>query len=196
MRDRGAHPVGSLRGAHTFRSAHRDLRAGRERTLLARDLVGRQLPTLTLLSYMEKRVELPHAGAGGLVIYAYPAADSSPDGAGESMAADAAQHRAFGAALVDFEACSLLAVGLSSESPQVQRDRVLEHRIGHPLWSDPELLVAGALGLPTFTHAAVGCYRRLMLVARGGRIVKAFFPVEDAHRSAAQVIFWARATGG
>jgi len=195
MRERGAHAVGSLRGARAFRVTHRDLDARREPALRARDLVGRQLPTITLISYMGKPVELPHAGARGLVIYTYPDADSSPDGAEWSMAADAAQHRAFDTALAELQACSLLAVGLSSEPPEVQRERALDHRVCHPLWSDPELLLARALGLPTFRHAGVGRYRRLMLVARDRQIIKAFFPVEDARRCAAQVIYWARAVG-
>jgi hypothetical protein len=62
--------------------------------------------------------------------------------------------------------------------------------VPHRLLSDPGLELAELLGLPTFAVAGRAWYERLMLVACGARIEKAFFPVSSGARSAAQVIAW------
>ena len=58
------------------------------------------------------------------------------------------------------------------------------------LLSDPGLLLAQALGLPTFEAAGTTFYRRLTLVARRGRIEKVLHPVFPPDRNAADVIAW------
>jgi peroxiredoxin len=175
-------------------------RAGMTRALdqdarLAQGLVGRELPAVTLTSYDERPVELAYVAIEGLVIYTYPGSVLSPDGGISSADGDTVQHRAFDRHDEDLRAHELQVVGLSSEAPSAQRKRAWAHGVGHMLWSDPGLLLAEALGMPTFTHDGVGCYRRLTIIAREARIVKAFFPVHSPERSAAQVIWWAQAMG-
>jgi peroxiredoxin len=63
------------------------------------------------------------------------------------------------------------------------------------LLSDPELQLARELELPTFELDAARWYQRLTLVASGGRIEKAFFPVSSAAGSVGQVIAWLSVQG-
>lgn len=194
--DLPARTPGSRVRLSAFPSRRGDAIVARERTArLAPGLVGRPLPEVDLVNCEEKKVELPHAGASGLVIYTFPGTLSSPDGGERTVVADAAQHRAFDQARRDLEALSFEIVGMSGEPPRAQRLRVIEHRVCHSFWSDPDLAFARALGLPTFSDSAGEAYRRLTIVARDRRIVKAFFPVDRPERSAAQVICWLKASG-
>ncbi len=68
-------------------------------------------------------------------------------------------------------------------------------RLTHRLLSDPQLGLARELELPTFEHDYARCYPRLTLIAKDGRIEKAFFPVASAGRSAAPVITWTPVQG-
>jgi peroxiredoxin len=58
--------------------------------------------------------------------------------------------------------------------------------------SDPELLLAEAMGLPTFEVADLRLYRRLTIIARQGEVVMAFYPVFPPDRNATEVLAWLR----
>jgi IclR family pca regulon transcriptional regulator len=108
---------------------------------------------------------------------------------------DSVQHCVFRDAEQDLLARGLSAVGLSSKPMREQQMEKLNNRVAHRLVSDPELLLAETLGLPTFDLDGKGWYRRLMLVVSDGYIKKVFFPVPSTERSAAQVLTWTQATG-
>jgi peroxiredoxin len=108
---------------------------------------------------------------------------------------DAAQHRAFRDHKPDLDARDYRAIGISSQTSRLQGESALLHDIPHLLLSDPELLVADALELPTFEKDGGPWYERLTLVVGLGRVQKAFFPVANAARSAAQVIAWMQIQG-
>ncbi|HTU79243.1 MAG TPA: hypothetical protein VMF09_10840 [Solirubrobacteraceae bacterium] len=162
---------------------------------LANTLVGRAIPALRLTAFTGAHRELRRDTDPAAVIYCYPGTVSSPDGGSDSGVGDAAQHQAFDRHRDELNLFALRAIGLSSESEHAQRATAFENRIGHELWSDPDMLLARALGLPTFAQAGVSGYRRLTVVVFAGKIAKAFFPVESPQRTAAQVISWLKATG-
>ena len=62
----------------------------------------------------------------------------------------------------------------------------------YPLLSDPGLVLADQLGLPTFTAGGERLYKRLTLVLNGGRIEHAFYPVFPPNTHAAEVVDWLR----
>jgi len=66
----------------------------------------------------------------------------------------------------------------------------------HVMFSDPELLVAGALALPTEQDADRRVHRRVVIVVVGGRIERTFGSLvgSDVAGSAHQVLTWLRAT--
>jgi peroxiredoxin len=105
---------------------------------------------------------------------------------------DAAQHRAFGAHEHDMSTLNLSVFGISSQWPGMQRESAEATRVRHPLLSDPHLLFAEKLGLPTFEDGGRRWYRRLTMVVRRGRIGKVFYPVSSPARNPAQVIAWTK----
>ena len=84
-------------------------------------------------------------------------------------------------------------LGISAQTPAEQAEFAEREHIPFPLLADPGLRLADALRLPTFEVEGMTLYRRLTLVARQGRIVKAFYPVFPPDRNAAEVLAWLRA---
>ena len=157
-------------------------------------LVGLPLPRVVLGSVGGPSVEFDMRQYGHwcpLVICLYPGACSSPEDGRESPRLDRVQHRAFRARKDELMALGVGVIGVSSQSRRAQLDSLVANRVTHRLLSDPQLLLATELGLPTFTADGARWYQRLTLVASAGHIEKAFFPV-CAARSAAQVITWIR----
>jgi peroxiredoxin len=103
---------------------------------------------------------------------------------------DSAQHCAFRDSSLKLEALGYRAIGISSQSPKAQTSEIIQNRLAHMLLADPELSLAQLLDLPASIVNGMHCYRRLMLVVSAGVIKKAFFPIEDASRSAAQTATW------
>ncbi|HTU80365.1 MAG TPA: hypothetical protein VMF09_16565 [Solirubrobacteraceae bacterium] len=116
---------------------------------------------MRLATFKGTPVMLPGDAGTGVVIYFFPGDQCSAD-------ADGAQHRAFDRRRQDLEAYSVSAVGVSSENPRAQFLRVGENRIFHELWSDPDLLLGKALGVPTFAYQGRELYGRAMVVVLGG----------------------------
>jgi peroxiredoxin len=79
-------------------------------------------------------------------------------------------------------------LGLSAQTIADQAE--FAHRVGlpYPILSDPELELAAALRLPTFEVAGMRLYRRLTMIARGGRIERVFYSVFPPDRNAADVV--------
>lgn len=171
------------------------MRESEQAQQLADSLLDNSIPPLLMPASQGDPLDLGHFAMGWAVIYTYPGGSHSPDGGEDSPMLDAAQHRAYGAHAPDMSALRLAVVGVSSQLPDAQRESAEASRVLHRLLSDPHLLLADALGLPTFTRDGARCYRRLTMVVRHGRIGKVFYPVERPARSAAQVIAWAKAQG-
>jgi peroxiredoxin (alkyl hydroperoxide reductase subunit C) len=130
-----------------------------------------------------------------LVLYFYPGSQRGPDGE-DVRRMDGIQHGAFRVKERELAAFGFQAIGISSQSCRLQREAVLANRIGHRLLSDPELLLARELELPTLTLAGALWYRRITLVLARGQVVKVFFPVREPAHNAAQVIAWICMHGG
>lgn len=81
--------------------------------------------------------------------------------------------------------------GLSSQTTEYQAEAAARLHLPFPLLSDPELALAGALDLPTFSAPGhVRLYARLTLVIKAGTIEKVFYPVFPPHGHAAEVLAW------
>lgn len=158
---------------------------------VAHQLVGASIPHVFLDASSGQQLNLHQFACGfHLVIYFYPGCGCSPDDGENTALMDALQHRAFRDHQPDLEARGYRALGISSQPVKTQDRAEIDNRISHGLFSDPTLQLAERLGLPTFAAEGRAWYRRLTLVTHGAYIVKAFFPVSSAPRSAAQVIAW------
>jgi peroxiredoxin len=123
-----------------------------------------------------------------LVLYFYAGHPGSLGGE-DALRMDGIQHRAFRDSGRELSGLGFQAIGVSSQSARAQRQAVLANGVGHRLLSDPELLLARELGLPTFKAGGAWWYQRLVLVVTGGRVAQAF-SVCDPARSPAQAIAW------
>jgi peroxiredoxin len=111
--------------------------------------------------------------------------------------ADVVEHKAFDRLVMELFWRRIMVLGVSSECVRAQRGSVLENGLCRleELWSDPDLALGRALGLPTFTAGGTTYYRRATLFMNCGRVEKVFYPIEHPHRCAVQMVSWLKATG-
>jgi len=165
-------------------------------------LTGLPVPALALSSTLGGSLDLAAAANGLFVAYLYPRTGTPgeplPDGWDDIPGARGCtpQSCAYRDALAEFSALGAAIVGISAQSPAEQREFAAREHIPFPLLSDAGLRLAAALGLPTFQVAGLTLYKRLTLVAEGGRIVRAFYPVFPPDRDAAEVLGWLRGRAG
>jgi peroxiredoxin len=159
-------------------------------------------PALTLPSTQGGDVELAALASGSdlVVSYVYPRTgvpgEPSPAGWDDIPGARGCtpQSCAFRDRLAEFAAVGASVLGISAQSAAEQAEFAEREHIPFPLLADPGLMLADALRLPTFEVEGMTLYRRLTLIARRGRVVKAFYPVFPPDRNAAEVLAWLRAT--
>jgi peroxiredoxin len=151
-------------------------------------LVGRRLPDWlaergTLVVYL-----FPRMGDPGEEV---PAAwDAIPGARGCTP-----QSCAFRDLHAEIEATGARVVGLSTQSPELNRERRERLHLPFELVSDPELRLRDALGLPTFDYPGRGeLYKRVTLIARDGIVEKVFYPVFPPDRNAADVLTYLRSS--
>ncbi|MEK6326002.1 MAG: peroxiredoxin [Actinomycetota bacterium] len=159
-------------------------------------LEGLSFPSLTLPSASGEDVDLAAAAQGTLVLYCYPRTgrpgEPLPPGWDQVPGARGCtpQSCAFRDHFAELQVLGARVVGLSSQSLDDQTEFAERVGLSHALLSDPELALAGALRLPTFEVTGMRLYRRLTLIARGGEIVKVFYPVFPPDQNAADVAAW------
>jgi peroxiredoxin len=160
-------------------------------------LAGTRLPALVLPSTAGE-LDLATAGRARLVLYIYPrtGVPGVPLPAGWDRIPGARGCTPESCGFRDHEAelrglgASLL--GLSAQPLEEQREFAERELIPYPLISDPELRLAGELGLPTFEVEGTRLYKRLTLLVERGAIVHAFYPVFPPDAHAAEVVAWLR----
>jgi peroxiredoxin len=162
----------------------------------ANHLGGMAIPPVALPSTSGGEVDLSQAAEGTLVLYLYPRTgrpgQALPEGWDDIPGARGCtpQSCAFRDHFAELRALGADVLGLSAQTLDDQLEFANRVGLPYPILSDPELELAGALSLPTFEVAGMHLYRRLTLVAREGRIGKAFYPVFPPDRNAADVVTW------
>jgi peroxiredoxin len=167
----------------------------------ARHLPGSAMPAVTLARSDGGEVCLSELGAGRTVAFVYPMTGTPgvalPPGWDDIPGARGCTPEACGFRDLHGEllgAGAARVFGLSSQPTADQAEAAARLGLPYPLLSDSSLLLAGALRLPTFEVEGRTLYRRLTLVASGGVIEHAFYPVFPPDRHAAEVLAWLRAT--
>jgi peroxiredoxin len=165
----------------------------------AAHLTGAAMPEVALTATDNRTVDLAALGTGTTIVYAYPMTGRPgvdlPEGWDEIPGARGCTPEAcaFRDHFADLQAAGAEAVfGLSSQDTDYQREVVQRLRLPFPMLSDPQLKLAGALGLPTFQAAGMELYRRLTLVIEDGRVAHVFYPVFPPDGHAAEVLAWLR----
>jgi peroxiredoxin len=160
-------------------------------------LQGMEIPSIRLAT-TRGELDLAEVAAGLLVLYVYPRTGrpgiEPPKGWDETPGArgctpQSCGFRDHGAELRDLGAT---VIGLSAQTLDDQLEAAKRLGLPHAVAADPALRLADALELPTFEFHGRRLYRRLTLVAEGGRIVKVFYPVFPPDQNAAEVVAWLR----
>jgi peroxiredoxin len=164
-------------------------------------LEGMEMPALSLRSTSGGDLDLRDAADDTLVLYVYPRTgrpgEPLPEGWDDIPGARGCtpQSCAFRDRFGELRALGAEVLGASAQPLSDQREFAQRVGLPYPILSDPELELADALDLPTFEVAGMRLYRRLTLIARAGRIVKAFYPVFPPDRNAADVVGWLDGSG-
>jgi peroxiredoxin len=161
-------------------------------------LEGRPIPEVRLVSTTADPVDLAEATRSITVVYVYPRTgvpgEPLPPGWMETPGAFGctAESCAFRDHAAELGALGASVAGLSAQPLEEQRDFTKREHIPYPLLNDSDLVLERLLGLPTFEAAGMRLYRRLTLVARDSRVIKAFYPVFPPDEHPAEVVAWLR----
>jgi peroxiredoxin len=159
-------------------------------------LPGAEIPHVRLESTTGGAVDLAEEAVAGLVLYVFPKigvpGEPTPEGwdAVPGARGCTQQTCAFRDLHAEIAAAGYRVAGLSAQPVDEQRGAHETWRLPFPLVADPGRELGSALRLPTFEAAGMTLYRRTTLVARGGRIVKVFYPVFPPDENAAEVLAW------
>jgi peroxiredoxin len=162
-------------------------------------LEGTVVPRLELPTTDQRALDLAEAAQQLLVLYIYPRTgvpgqelptgwDGIPGARGCTP-----QACAFRDLHAEIAATGAHILGLSAQPVAEQHEVAERLQLPYALASDPLLTVADALGLPTFDVDGMTLYKRITLIAEGGRIVKVFYPVFPPNRNAHDVLEWLQA---
>jgi peroxiredoxin len=163
----------------------------------ARHLPGKSLPPLTFSATDGSRVQLDRVATGRWILFVYPSTGKP----GEPI--PAGWNEIPGARGCSQEACSFRdnlaalssrgvekVLALSSDPTAEQQALVVRFHIPYPLLSDPELSLAAALDLPTFSARSRRFYRRLTMIIRGARIEQVFYPIFPPDTHVDEILGW------
>ena len=159
-------------------------------------LEGAEMPAISLPTTSGDALDLREAARGTLVLYVYPRTgrpgEPVPEGWNDIPGARGCtpQSCAFRDHFGELRTLGADVLGMSAQPLSDQTEFAERVELPYPILSDLELALADALALPTFEVAGMRLYRRLTVVARAGRIVKAFYPVFPPDRNAADVVAW------
>jgi peroxiredoxin len=160
-------------------------------------LPGHELPDVALQATSGEAVALSRLGPGRTIVYLYPMTGQPrvalPDGwddipGARGCTTEACDFRDHDAELRGAGAARVF--GLSSQNTDYQRE--MAERLGLPfdVLSDPDLILADRLGLPTFEAAGTTLYKRLTLVIRDDAVEHVFYPVFPPNEHAREVLQW------
>jgi peroxiredoxin len=159
-------------------------------------LEGAEMPAISLPAASGDALDLREAARGTLVLYVYPRTgrpgEPLPEGWNDIPGARGCtpQSCAFRDHFGELRTLGADVLGMSAQPLADQIEFAERVELPYPILSDLELALADALALPTFEVDGMRLYRRLTVVARAGRIVKAFYPVFPPDRNAADVVAW------
>jgi len=169
----------------------------------ANHLLGLSLPPVPLPSTGGGEIDLVDASDGrSVVVFCYPKMgrpgvempagwDDIPGARGCTPEACA-----FRDLKTDFDELDAGLYGLSTQTPDYQREAVERLGLSYALLSDAGLRLTRALRLPVMTIAGETLIRRTTLILRDGRIESVLYPVFPPDGHAAEVLASLRGGGG
>ena len=162
----------------------------------ARHLVGMRVPAIALAATDGTTVSL-FTLPGRVVVYAYPRTGkpgiANPDGwdlipGARGCTPQSCAFRDHFARLKTLGIRHLF--GLSTQSPDYQREVAERLHLPFPILSDADLALARAMRLPTFETGGMTLLKRLTMVILDGTVEHIFYPVFPPDQNAATVAAW------
>ena len=162
----------------------------------ANHLAGMPLPSISLHSTAGRMVDLGTLSAPRTVLFCYPMTgvpgtplpedwDEIPGARGCTP-----QTCGFRDLYEDLLALDAEVFGISTQTPEYQRELAERLHLPFEMLSDAEFQLCDALRLPTFEVAGMRLLKRLTLIVRDHKIEHVFYPVFPPDESAAQVVRW------
>jgi peroxiredoxin len=160
-------------------------------------LPGLAMPSVALAGSRGGEVDLAALGSGRTVLYVYPMTGTPgvalPDGWDEIPGARGCTPESCGFRdhfdeLRDAGASAVF--GLSTQTPETQREVAARLALPFELLSDPDAFLGDRLGLPTFQAGGATRYRRITLILQAGAIEHVFYPIFPPDGHAAEVLAW------
>jgi len=163
-----------------------------------RHLIGMRLPDVELESTRGRRVNLSRDPNRLLAIYCYPRTgrpdqpipegwDAIPGARGCTP-----QNIAFRDRIEAFQSLGAAVYGLSTQTPEYQREMAQRLQLPYEILSDAELRFTRPLRLPTFDFGGETLLKRLSMVARDGVIEHVVYPVFPSDSDAPRILDWLR----
>jgi peroxiredoxin/GNAT superfamily N-acetyltransferase len=161
-------------------------------------LLGAKIPEVVLESTLEKEVNLFLKCQPPTVLFIYPRAGSPLEPNTNPELWDAIpgargctpQSCGFRDLISEFTALGVNVLGLSIQSPMVQKEFVERNHIGFPILSDHQYRLTKGLNLPTFEFDGEWLIKRMALFIKDGIIQKVFYPVFPPDKNAEEVLVW------
>ncbi len=159
-------------------------------------LLGTSIPDVTLPSTSWERISLRDATRRLSVLYFYPRTGTPgqepPEGwdlipGARGCTPQACGFRDHAQELADLGA---EVIGISAQTTDEQREFAMRVGLPFALLSDPALLLAGRMGLPTFEVESVRLFKRVTLIAKDAKVVKVLYPIFPPNRNAEDVVAW------
>ncbi len=161
-------------------------------------LNGMRLPSIALTSTRGREVDLSHEPSRLLVIYCYPRTGRPdqpiPDGWDAIPGARGCtpQNCAYRDRSAAFESLGAAVYGLSTQTPEYQREMAERLQLPYEVLSDHERALTRALRLPTFDFNGETLIKRLSMVVRDGVIEHVAYPVFPSDADAPAILEWLR----
>lgn len=164
----------------------------------ARHLAGLRLPDVALIATDGREIRLA-ALSGTAVLFCCPMTGTPgvalPDGWDEIPGARGCtpQSCTFRDLFAELSAAGADHVfGVSTQSPDEQREAASRLHLPFPLLSDAKGALSRAMSLPVMTVDGRVMIKRLTMIVRAGTIAHMFYPVFPPDRNAADVLAWLR----
>jgi peroxiredoxin len=156
-------------------------------------LGGRHVPLVELASTHGDTVNLATlAGTSVIAIYPFTGRPGFPNPPGwddiPGAHGSTPQLLGFSEAYEEFKTLNVKIFGLSSMTPEWQKDFAARNALPFALLSDEQQLFAHALHLATFKAGEVSYLTRRALIIRDGVVIHDIFPVTVPEENAAQVL--------
>jgi peroxiredoxin len=144
--------------------------------------VGNPVPQVRLAAF-EGEFDLAAYASGWMLVWCFPGDDDEPFSVDEVMGRSLEEHR------LELAALDCAVVGVSSQRQDILARLASRAKTTFPLLSDPQLVLAQRMGLPTVPCGEEQLYRRFVFVAHRDRVAQVFHRVRPL-ASVGEVVRW------